>query len=280
MSSKPRKVFIVFGVLSLVLVAGVLYINYFVPELRFGRINIISPYQSEARALSEKISGINSFQLTGEVKMGNIIAQNSSTIDLLNNKLKVDLTSFLQFKTTPQKAYNLSAELKRSSPSDFYLRFSKADVPQEISVLVKNFIGPWLRVDKNLMDQMLTEEPVYDFSEENFLEALRNTLKITPPFKLTRKISTDHYSFNVSPENLGEFLGKLFGDLSDQSFQDSFYDFNMSGEVWINPSDGLPQQIKLNWNDVVYADLHFTNFNQLTDIKAPLKSQSLEKLLQ
>lgn len=293
----PRKRFIILGVLSLALVAGVLYINYFIPELRFGRINIISPYQTEARALSEKISDINSFYWSGEIKtdlssfnMGlrNIIAQNSSTIDLTNNKFKLDLISFLQFNASSKRIYTLSTELKRPTSTEFYLRFSKANIPPEILPLVENFLNNWLRIDKNLMDQILAEEPGYDFTEEKFLDVLRTTLKTTPLFELTRKISNDHYSFNIGSENLAEFLGKLFGDLSGQPFspdeltsiEDSFYGFSITGEVWINSADGLPQQIKLIWNDFVNADLKLSNFNQITGIKPPVKSVSLEKLLQ
>lgn len=292
----PRKRFIILGVLALILSAGILYINYFAPELRFGRVNIVSPYQAEAQQLSNKLADIQSFQLNGEIKtdlsgfnMGlrNIIAQNSSTIDLTNNKLKLDLISFLEFNASSKKVYSLSTELKRSSPLDFYLKLSKANVPKEILIFVEKFIGPWLRADKNLMDQMLAGEPGYDFSEEQFLEALRNTLKTNFLFELTRKISDNHYSFNVGPENLAEFLAKLFGDLSGQPFsadelasiQDSFYGFNISGEIWLQ-DDGLPKQIKLNWNDFVNADLKLSNFNQITNIKAPVKSVSLEKLLQ
>src|SRR3989344_5619873 len=154
--------------------------------------------------------------------------------------------------------------------------------------LVENFLSSWLRVDKNLMDQILDEESGYDFTEEKFLESLRVTLKMVPLFEITRKISDNHYYFNIGPESLTQFLGKLFGDLSGQPFsndelasvQDSFYGFNISGEVWVNPVDGFPQQIKLNWNDFVTADLKLTNFNQATNIKAPAKSISLEKLLQ
>ncbi|MEK7114778.1 MAG: hypothetical protein AAB847_00220 [Patescibacteria group bacterium] len=285
---KPRKIFMFLGGFVILLAVAVLYINYFVPELRFGRINVVSPYQSEARALSEKIANINSFHWSGEIKLKNIIAQNSSAIDLTNNKFKLDLTSLLQFNASSKKVYSLSTELKRFSPSDFYLKFSKASIPNEILILVEKFIGPWLRVDKNLMDQMLAEEPGYDFSEEKFLESLRTALKSASLFELTRKISDNHYSFNINPENLAEFLGKLFGDLSGQPFlpdelasvQDSFFGFNINGEVWINPLDGLPQQIKLNWNNLANADLYFKNFNQPTEIKVPAKSVSLEKLLQ
>lgn len=292
----PRKSFIILGVLALILVAGILYINYFVPELRFSRINVVSPYQSEARALSEKIADINSFHWSGETKTGlsgfdiglrNIIIQNSSTIDITNNKFKLDLISFLQFNASSKRVYTLSTELKRPTSTEFYIRFSKANISPEILPLVEKFLSNWLKVDKNLTDQILTEGSGYDFSEERFLESLRVALKTTSFFELTRKFSNDHYSFNIELRGLAEFLAKLFGDLSGQQFspdeilaiQDSFHGFNISGEVWLQ-DDGLPKRIKLNWNGFVNADLKLSNFNQITSIKSPAKSVSLEKLLQ
>lgn len=293
----PRKSFIILGILAFVIAVGALYINYFVPELKFGRINVISPYKSEAKILSERIADLNSFQVEGDLQVDssvfgaglkNINSNIFSLIDITNNKFKIDLSSFLRFNAISKRTYTLSSEIKRSNSEVFYLRFSKADIAPEVLVFIESFLNSWLRVDKNLMAEILAEEQGYDFSEEQFLEALRNSFKTISLFDLTRKISENHYSFNIGQKNLAEFLGNLFGDLSGQPFssdelaavEDSFYGFNINGEVWVNSTDGLPEKIKLNWNDFVTADLRFSKYNQVTSIKPPAKAVPLEKLLQ
>src|SRR3989344_6395537 len=109
---KPRKIFIFLGSFTIVLVLGILYINYFVPELKFGRINVVSPYQVETKRLSEKLAEINSFQSEGEIKIDlsplnfglkNIVSKPFFVIDVTKNNFKLDLSSLLQFNASSKK---------------------------------------------------------------------------------------------------------------------------------------------------------------------------------
>ena len=289
-SKKPRIIFIIVGVFSLLLAAGVLCINYFgVPGyVGEGLLTVRSPYQDINEKIFSAIADLKSFQLAGELGSDGFSASVTSTVDLFDNKnIKLDLVSNLNFPTE-RKNYSAVVELRRIAPENFYFKISQAVLFSDVKVLLQDLLNKWIVANSNLIQEVNPEEN-YDlgFSEEIFLINLRQSLKSASPIILTRKLAEDHYEFSATPESLALFLGKLFGDLSGQPFTaeetsglaDSLYGYNFKGEIIINNATYLPKEIIINWQDTILVDLFVSNTNEPFSIVKIDGAVDLEELL-
>jgi hypothetical protein len=289
--------------------AGIIYIDRYgqAPLLEAGVVRkkisetfAVNPHRDLTNRLLTNISLLKSFRAEGEIDgdlksffigLKEFRSKNNLAVTLVDVKsLKLDWLSDVVFKSLANQDYSLSFELKRSNPTEFYIRTSKAKIDLVIKSLLEPLLEKWVLASSEIIKQLAPPEEQLNlgFNEEQFISEIRKTIQQAPVISLIRKLSGEnHYQFVVPPVELTQFLGLLIGNLSGQPFSEEefinlfqiLYQYQISGEVWIDPVKNLPTELVVGWNKWLTLHLRLKDFDELINIDNPPKAEKLEDLL-
>lgn len=300
---RPRKIFIISGVVALLAAGLIMYVQFrgeggspSDDEL----LTLPALYPEVSQRMTQGIAALRSFhaagvisvKLDGQQGLAGFSAETTGEVNAADETvLAMEWRSNVGLFTVNGERYAFLAELARGAPDSFFVKISRADVPAFIRSLIEPLLNRWIIVGKKLIARAAAEDGGGDagFNERQFLTELRPALARHPTLiRLVRKFSEEeHYQFIIHPDNGARFLADLFGTLSQKSFAEDelagltqyLSEYRINGELWIN-EQGLPSRLLLNWNNWLTADLTFSAFNQPTALTPPTGAVPLENLLQ